>query len=217
VTEPDGHGPILALDTATELPGVALGHGGRVIVRPIGWRASFRESAPAARALLDQAGVSVGDLAAVAVPAGPGSFTGLRIGATLAVALSRAAGIPLSAVPTLEAVAEAFAPPEAHRVCAVLDARRGRWYAALADRDAEGWKTTAGPADLTLAELDFFAGDAPIVGLPSKETGAPTSEGPEIAPIAAAVVRLVARDVARYAVDSPAGLRLVYARSGVER
>lgn len=209
-------GAILAIDTATDLPGVALHHGGSTFMRAIGWRASFRETAPAARALLGEAGLAIGDLAVVAVPAGPGSFTGLRVGATFAVALARAAGIALHAVPTLEAVAEAYALPGTDRVCAVLDARRGRWYAALVDHDGAGWRTTAGPFDLAPEEVKRLAGESPRVGLSAREAGPTDRERSEPAPIAAAVARLVALDMERYAVVSPGALRLVYTRPATQ-
>jgi tRNA A37 threonylcarbamoyladenosine modification protein TsaB len=122
-------------------------------------------------------------------------------------------------VPTLEALAEAYAPPGLARVCAVLDARRGRWYAALVDRDGGGWRTAHGPFDLAAEGVERFAGGAPRVGLPQREPGPTSPEGsPEriAAPIAAAVARLVARDLDRYTVGAPGELRLVYTRPATD-
>ena len=67
---------------------------------------------------------------AVAVSAGPGSFTGLRIGAATAKGLGLALGKPLVAVPTLDAAAYCFWGTDA-LVCPVMDARRGQVYNGL--------------------------------------------------------------------------------------
>jgi tRNA threonylcarbamoyladenosine biosynthesis protein TsaB len=132
---------VLAIDTATAPGAVALRVREQTRSRPLDRRAAFRETAPAIEALRAEAGLGWVDLDAVAVPAGPGSFTGLRVGAAMAIALSRVARLPLYGVPTLAAVAEAFGPPATGRVCATLDARRGRRYAALYERVSDGrWK-----------------------------------------------------------------------------
>jgi tRNA threonylcarbamoyladenosine biosynthesis protein TsaB len=200
---------VLAIDTATEAPGVALHVHDRTLVRPIGWRASFRETGPAASSLLEAAGTTLDALAALVVPAGPGSFTGLRVGASMALGLARARTIPLHAVPTLEAVAAAYASPQAERVCAVLDARRGRWYAALVERDPRGWRAGE-PQDLLPAAARALAGSAPLVGAPVATEPA----GP--APVASALLELVITAPERYRLGKPADLRLAYARTGVE-
>ena len=209
-----GAGAVLGIDTATDEPGVALVPASRTSVRAIGWRAAFLETAPAAEALLREAGIGWSDLGALAVPAGPGSFTGLRVGATLALGLARGRGIALCAIPTLEAVAEAWA--DAARVCAVLDARRGRWYAALCERDGAGWRVLEGPADLAPEAVPAFARGAPVVGPGAAALAgtAPAARGP--APVAAALAALAARDPARHRLAAPEELRLRYARSGVD-
>jgi len=218
-------GPILALDTATDAPGVALRHDGRTSVRAIGWRAAFRETVPAAAALLAEADLTLDDLEGIVVPAGPGSFTGLRVGATLAVALARARGIPLHAVPTLEAVAAAYAPAGAVRVCAVLDARRGRWYAARCERDGAGWRSLEDPRDLAPDAVAVLAAGATIVGMslerlaPAIPAGldiAPVPASPDPAPVAQALTALVALAPSAYRLAAPAELRILYARSGVD-
>lgn len=68
-------------------------------------QATARTLAPAVSLLLKHSGLSVGELAYVAVTAGPGSFTGVRIGAALARSIGFAAGIPLAAVSSLETLA----------------------------------------------------------------------------------------------------------------
>ncbi|WP_035563095.1 tRNA (adenosine(37)-N6)-threonylcarbamoyltransferase complex dimerization subunit type 1 TsaB [Hymenobacter sp. IS2118] len=85
--------------------------------------------------LLANAGHQLADLAAVAVSDGPGSYTGLRIGAAAAKGLCFALDIPLVAVSTLKAlaaqVAAGTARPENHFYCPMLDARRQEVYAAM--------------------------------------------------------------------------------------
>lgn len=198
---------VLAIDTATDSPGVALSVGGRIASRRIGWRSAFVETAPAIESLLAEAGLERGDLEAVAVPAGPGSFTGLRVGAAFALGLCRGSGVPLHAVPTLEAVAEAYAGPEDGRVCASIDARRGRRFAALYERRDGGWRRLAGPVDAGPEGVAELAGGARVV--------APPEAGGEPA-VAVAIAALVTREPARRRLTSPGELSLVYARPGVE-
>ncbi|HET9333277.1 MAG TPA: tRNA (adenosine(37)-N6)-threonylcarbamoyltransferase complex dimerization subunit type 1 TsaB [Gemmatimonadota bacterium] len=202
-------GRVLAIDTATPGGSIALRVGGETRERVLEWRASFRQAAPAIDELLAEAGILPGELDAIAVPSGPGSFTGLRVGAALALGLARITGVTLSAVPTLAAVAEAFAPPTPARVCATLDARRGRFYAALYDRVRPAyWRLVAGPLDATPAEIVALAEAAPVVG-PDPAAASPAG-------LAGAVALLASADPARYALIAPEELKLIYARPGVD-
>ena len=85
--------------------------------------------------LLANTGHTLADLAAVAVSDGPGSYTGLRIGAAAAKGLCFALDIPLVAVSTLKAmaaqVAAGTARSETQLYCPMLDARRMEVYAAV--------------------------------------------------------------------------------------
>lgn len=78
------------------------------------------------------ADVSVKELDAIAIASGPGSFTGLRIGAATAKGLGGALSIPLIAVPTLEGLAYNLVGAEA-LVCPIMDARRQQAYYGIYD------------------------------------------------------------------------------------
>lgn len=121
----------LGLETATWTASVGVIDGRRVLAER-----SVRVSDSHARVLLSlmdevlgDAGLGIGDFEILAVSIGPGSFTGLRIGLSVAKGIALAAGTQLIGVPTLEALARAAGPRPA-LVCPVLDARRGEIYGA---------------------------------------------------------------------------------------
>lgn len=83
-----------------------------------------------AQDLLEQCGKTTADLEAVAVAAGPGSFTGIRIGVAAAKGLAWGGELPCYGVSTLEAMAESLGIWQGY-VCPVMDARRSQVYNAL--------------------------------------------------------------------------------------
>lgn len=85
---------------------------------------------PMAEAAMKSAAVTARDVDLFAVTAGPGSFTGVRIGVALVKGLSFGRGKICRGVSTLEALAENVLPLPG-LVCPVMDARRGEVYAAL--------------------------------------------------------------------------------------
>ena len=80
--------------------------------------------------LLKQCGKTVADVTDVAVAAGPGSFTGVRIGVAAAKGLAWGGELPLYGISTLEAMADTLGIWEGY-VCPVMDARRSQVYNAL--------------------------------------------------------------------------------------
>ena len=80
--------------------------------------------------LLDEAGLDITGIGCVAVSAGPGSFTGLRIGIATAMGLAYGLGIDVCAVPTLAGLAWGAAPAGS-LVCPLVDARRREAYTAV--------------------------------------------------------------------------------------
>ncbi|MCR5887624.1 tRNA (adenosine(37)-N6)-threonylcarbamoyltransferase complex dimerization subunit type 1 TsaB [Hymenobacter sp. J193] len=89
--------------------------------------------------LLENTGHTLQDVAAVALSDGPGSYTGLRIGAAAAKGFCYALDVPLLAIGTLQSlahqVAQRTARPENYLYCPMLDARRMEVYAALYRHD----------------------------------------------------------------------------------
>jgi len=118
---------LLALDTATRYASVAL-YDEQGVAAEQSWRSQNNHSVevlPAIAALLAQQGQAPHDLQAVAVVQGPGSFTGLRIGMSIAKGLCLALQIPIIAIPTLDVITYAVGDPGGP-VWAVLEAGRGR-------------------------------------------------------------------------------------------
>ena len=85
---------------------------------------------PMCRDLLRNCGLTLGDMDVIAVAAGPGSFTGLRIGVAAAKGLAWPEDKPCAGVSTLEAMAWPLAFAEGD-ICAVMDARRKQVYNGL--------------------------------------------------------------------------------------
>ena len=93
---------------------------------------------PMCRDLLQNCGLSLKEMDVVAVAAGPGSFTGLRIGVAAAKGLAWAADKPCAGVSTLEAMAWSLAFLEDADLCPVMDARCGQVYTALFSAENSG-------------------------------------------------------------------------------
>ena len=86
---------------------------------------------PMVEGLLQTVGRSCGELDAIAVSHGPGSFTGVRIGISCVKGIALPKNIPCVGVSTLEAIAYSGIPYEDAILCAVMDARCGQVYNAL--------------------------------------------------------------------------------------
>jgi tRNA threonylcarbamoyladenosine biosynthesis protein TsaB len=177
---------LLAIDTATRFAGLALYDGDTILAESC-WLSKNNHSVelmPALTRMLEQQTFTAGDLAAVAVSIGPGSFTGLRIGLSTAKGLAKAAEIPILGIPTLDIftvlgsqrTASPLTPeskvqdrivvpsidrmlnfrPREHRrtLLAVIQAGRGRFCAAQYAFRKEQWEQHGG---LHLTTLDGLA------------------------------------------------------------
>lgn len=125
---------ILGIETSTPVCSVAIACGDRVLVEytlELGTHHSERLQ-PMIELALREADLRVGDLDGVGVAAGPGSFTGLRIGMGTAKGLCRGGQLNLVCVPTLAGMAFG-AGVAGVPVCPMLNARRGNVYAGVYD------------------------------------------------------------------------------------
>ncbi|MEO8303497.1 MAG: tRNA (adenosine(37)-N6)-threonylcarbamoyltransferase complex dimerization subunit type 1 TsaB [Betaproteobacteria bacterium] len=146
---------ILALETSTEWCSVAVGDGTHWQRRDerVGHAHSER-LLPMVDAALVDAGWALRDLEGIAFGAGPGSFTGIRIGCGVAQGLAFAGNLPVVPIPTLAALAQqVFRDQGWPCVVACLDARMHEVYVAAYARDAERWREVAAPAVVAPGEL----------------------------------------------------------------
>ena len=134
---------ILALETSTELCSAALWLDGTVDAREV--VAGQRNSElllPMVDALLAANCIAARDLDGVAFGAGPGAFTGVRIACGVAQGIAFGIDIPVAAVGTLLALAEASG---AQRVVCCLDARMGEVYQAAYEKHGDDWQEVQAP------------------------------------------------------------------------
>jgi len=138
----DNNNPlILHIETSTELCSVALSRG--VDCLDIRENSEGRNHAALLTVFVDDLlavnNVHASRLDAIAVSAGPGSYTGLRIGLSAAKGLCYGGNIPLIAVSTLQSMSLGFALqndiPNSALLCPMIDARRMEVYTALYDKD----------------------------------------------------------------------------------
>ena len=145
---------ILAFETSAKAASVALTEGGKLlgeVYQNTGLTHS-QTLMVMAEDVLRQCGKTAADVRAVAVAAGPGSFTGVRIGVAAAKGFAWGAEIPCYGISTLEAMAESLGVFEGF-VCPCMDARRSQVYNALFL--AEGGKLTRIAEDRAIALADL--------------------------------------------------------------
>jgi tRNA threonylcarbamoyladenosine biosynthesis protein TsaB len=139
---------ILAFDTATDVATSALVSDGEVVGERVSRAVTLLEDLDA---LIRQAGARTGDVAALAVGSGPGSFTGVRIGLATARGLALALSVPVAGVSTLDALA-AGAPG----AMPVIDARRREVFVL------QGEPRVLTPNDLELAPDTVCVGNGAV-------------------------------------------------------
>ena len=160
---------VLAIDTATERFSVALGaeRDGKAETWLFEADAGMRHSELAVDCLdllLLKAGLKAADVGGVVCTGGPGSFTGLRIGFSLAKGLALSLGIPFALVPTLDCLARPFSSWPGIAV-PVLDAKKSAFFCALyREGRRAGPDMDAAPGEIALALAECLA--APPEGGP---------------------------------------------------
>lgn len=136
---------LLALDTATQRASIAL-HDGTSLRAECTWEAANRHTVtllPRVVQMLSASNLTAGDLTAIGVCIGPGSYTGVRIGVSVAKGLASARKLALIGVSTLDILA-ASRPPDSRPLYAVFAAGRKRvGYARYRWRE-EAWHAEAG-------------------------------------------------------------------------
>ena len=145
---------LIAIDTATDRASLALHDGFRLRVEHT-WEAPRRhtvELTPRLADAMQRLGLRYDKLSGVAVTTGPGSFTGLRVGVSVAKGLAVAQRLPLVGVPTLDVVA-AGQGRDRRQLAAVVQAGRGRISVAMYRWQFGAWRGQEEPRLTTWASL----------------------------------------------------------------
>lgn len=160
---------ILALDTATEACSVALYHQGQItFLDELSPRSHTQRILPMVDELLQQAGISLKNVDALAFGRGPGSFTGVRVGVGVAQGLAFGAELPVVPVSNLLIMAEqAYQTLGAKNVIALIDARMNEVYFAQFARMGDSWQEVVAeqvcPPEKAIAQFQLQV-DTVVVG-----------------------------------------------------
>jgi tRNA threonylcarbamoyladenosine biosynthesis protein TsaB len=171
---------ILAVETSSRIGSVAIALGPRLVleVRFSGPLMHSAEVLPAVKDVLDRADRIPGQIEQLYISVGPGSFTGLRIAATIAKIMHLANAAKIITVDTLDIIASNVVrltqednrspcdcqvlPAECNRIAVVLDAKRGQFFIAVyercndstrEDRGDEFWKKAVPDSLMTISEF----------------------------------------------------------------
>jgi tRNA threonylcarbamoyladenosine biosynthesis protein TsaB len=159
---------VLGIDTATRHASIGLCEDNEILIERTdkATRSHATSTLPLIEAVLGEARIGIGDVDAIAVSSGPGSFSGLRIGLSVAKGLACATGARLVGISTLEALAH-VARHRTGTVCPLLDARKGELYAACFDVSPDAvhrrWNDTVTTAEALVTRLPIpcvIVGDA---------------------------------------------------------
>jgi tRNA threonylcarbamoyladenosine biosynthesis protein TsaB len=154
---------LLAVDTSTAQVGLAI-YDGSQIISEYAWRSSQRhtvELAPAIFELLRRCGLTMDNVQAVGVALGPGSFTSLRVGLSLAKGLALSRQLPLIGIPTLDILAAAQ-PSSRLPLVVAIQAGRGRLAVGWYKNSKNGWQAKA-PARVMTVETLIDEVQSPVI------------------------------------------------------
>ncbi len=223
---------LLALDTATENCSAALLIDDRLLAREEEVERGHAERIlPMIDGLLSEARLKLGDLDAIAFGRGPGSFTGVRLAATVTQGLAFGAGLAVAPVSDLRAVAERALRMDSglERVLVCNDARMHEVYWACYERGADGlaqqvglehvgkpgevrlpvsWQTAAGVGRGFIAYGDALLAALPNVTVPGEALA-------RLLPRALEIALLAAPKVAAGELSEPEAAAPIYLRDNV--
>lgn len=142
---------ILHIETAVQRGSICLSKGNDVL--SVARSESEKDSAswlhPAIEKIFKENGLHLNQLDGISVSAGPGSYTGLRVGLSCAKGLCYALQLPLIFIDSLEIMAAAVQSSNAELLCPMIDARRMEVYTSLYNRNLE---KVSGPSNVILDE-----------------------------------------------------------------
>ncbi len=146
---------ILALDSSAVVASVALCEDGELLAEYTLNNGNTHSETllPMVESILRHFGITAKDIDLFAVSAGPGSFTGIRIGAATLKGLAFGSKKPCVGVSTPEAIATNLAVVPS-LICPVMNARRGQVYTALFHSDGQVLTRLLPDSALSIAELD---------------------------------------------------------------
>jgi tRNA threonylcarbamoyladenosine biosynthesis protein TsaB len=134
---------LLFIETSSEVCSVALSMGSELVSEVVVKepKAHARLIAPMIESVLKESGIDISGTDAVVVSEGPGSYTGLRVGVSIAKGLCYGSGKPLIAVGSLDLLAniaskQYFQESSLYRIIPMIDARRMEVYSAVYDSNA---------------------------------------------------------------------------------
>jgi tRNA threonylcarbamoyladenosine biosynthesis protein TsaB len=202
---------VLAIDTCDSRGGVTLLRGDEIAGISAHETGEDYSSwlLPAVDRVLKTAGVRMAEVYGYGVAAGPGSFTGVRVGLTTVKAWGEVSGKPIAAVSRLEAVALQAGGGEANYIAACLDAQRGQVFGAVYLRRAGGLvrlgdEMVIGPGKFVATAVEMAGGGRVawastdpdcLLKLPEWQERAKLSEA--IEPVAGFLAGAVARKAAK--------------------
>lgn len=126
----------LSIDTSTRFASLALSIQGKTTAE-LAWKSEQNHSVefvPALRQLMELVKVNIDNIEAIFVAKGPGRFSALRVGLSIAKSLAMAQSMPLVAINTLDVEAQPYLEL-GFPVCSVIEANRSNLYAAIYEAD----------------------------------------------------------------------------------
>lgn len=213
---------LLALDTATEACSVALLHQGHVISRyEVIPRLHAQSLLPMIRDVLDEAGIELAAVDAIAFGRGPGAFTGIRIAIGVVQGLGFAAEKPVIGISNLAALAQrAYREQGATQVASAIDARMDEVYWGLYKlKDGEmclqGAEVVCPPEAASVTDESTWYGAGTGFGAYQERLPSLKGQSPELLPHAVDILTLATFAWARGEAQPAAQAQPVYLRDKV--